>query len=97
MPVSFSSNEDAPTHNNNNDQVRPTGSAGTASLEALSTIQQTGRTAGFGAVVDAPGSQRANAVDIDNAPSARQLTKAEADRLYEENIEEEYAKREGGA
>lgn len=32
-----------------------------------------------------------------NAPSARQLTKDEADRLYEENIEDEYAKREGGA
>ncbi|RMZ83585.1 hypothetical protein DV738_g1106, partial [Chaetothyriales sp. CBS 135597] len=27
----------------------------------------------------------------------RQLSKEEADRLYEERIEEEYAKREGGA
>lgn len=34
-----------------------------------------------------------------NAPAIQQKTEAEeaADRLYEERIEEEYAKREGGA
>ncbi|KAJ5374952.1 hypothetical protein N7517_006958 [Penicillium concentricum] len=32
-----------------------------------------------------------------NADSGRALTKEEADRLYEERMEEEYAKRDGGA
>ncbi|KAJ5476410.1 hypothetical protein N7475_002139 [Penicillium sp. IBT 31633x] len=32
-----------------------------------------------------------------NADTGRTLTKEEADRLYEERMEEEYAKREGGA
>lgn len=32
-----------------------------------------------------------------NAETGRALTKEEADRLYEERMEEEYAKRDGGA
>lgn len=32
-----------------------------------------------------------------NASSGRELSREEADRLYEERIEEEYAKREGGS
>ncbi|KAJ5868443.1 hypothetical protein N7534_002996 [Penicillium rubens] len=32
-----------------------------------------------------------------NAEGGRALTKEEADRLYEERMEEEYAKRDGGA
>ncbi|KAJ5138668.1 uncharacterized protein N7515_003516 [Penicillium bovifimosum] len=32
-----------------------------------------------------------------NADGGRTLSKEEADRLYEERMEEEYAKREGGA
>ena len=32
-----------------------------------------------------------------NAEASRALTREEADRLYEERMEEEYAKRDGGA
>jgi hypothetical protein len=42
----------------------------------------------------APGS---SASALQNADSGRALTKEEADRLYEERMEEEYAKRDGGA
>ncbi|KAJ5961955.1 hypothetical protein N7501_006896 [Penicillium viridicatum] len=42
----------------------------------------------------APGS---SASASQNADGGRALTKEEADRLYEEQMEEEYAKREGGA
>lgn len=35
--------------------------------------------------------------DGTQAERSQQLSREEADRLYEENIEEEYAKREGGA
>jgi hypothetical protein len=108
MPVSFvsSPSDDPSTHNSNalrQDGVRPSGSAGAASLDALSTLQQQeiGSRTRIGAasdgVVAAPGSQQPAVVDQGNAPSARQLTKDEADRLYAENMEDEYAKREGGA
>lgn len=108
MPVSFTNSPgDKPSTRNTDglrqDEVRPTGSAGAASLDAISTLQQqeigtrTRIGAASGGVVAAPGSQQPAAVDQGNAPSARQLTKDEADRLYEENIEDEYAKREGGA
>lgn len=108
MPVSFttSSSDESSTHNNNEnrqDDVRSTGSAGAASLDAIASLQQgevgsrTRVGAGSGGVVAPPHSEQAAAADHENAPSARQLTKEEADRLYEENIEDEYAKREGGA
>lgn len=97
MPVSFESSSQT------TDQVRSTGSAGAASLEAINYLQQNepGTRMRIGAstdgVVSAPHSQQPTAMSSGNAPSARQLTKDEADRLYEENIEDEYAKREGGA
>ncbi|KAN0069895.1 hypothetical protein V8E54_012201 [Elaphomyces granulatus] len=47
--------------------------------------------------IAAPGSQIAQAADLVSAEVSGQLSKEEADRLYEENIEEEYSKREGGA
>lgn len=103
MPVSFTTEEQSTRNEPHSDADRPTGSAGAASLDAIATVQQqeTGtRTrvgAASGGVVAAPDSQLAASRDQENAPSARQLTKDEADRLYEENIEDEYAKREGGA
>ncbi|KAJ5478115.1 hypothetical protein N7530_003624 [Penicillium desertorum] len=42
----------------------------------------------------APGNSASAPQDADRG---RALTKEEADRLYEERMEEEYAKREGGA
>lgn len=82
------------------DEVRPTGSAGAASAEALTSIPNTGHAripgTGSGGTVYA-GSNLAESADRGSEPSDRVLTKDEADRLYEENIEDEYAKREGGA
>jgi hypothetical protein len=103
MPVSFASPSDKQPPSQNPTEVRPTGSAGAASLEAIAYLQQNeiGTRTRIGAssdgVVAPPHSDQPAAVGSGNAPSARQLTKDEADRLYEENIEDEYAKREGGA
>ncbi|RAO65541.1 uncharacterized protein BHQ10_001553 [Talaromyces amestolkiae] len=102
MPVSFASASDKQPTSQNPSEVRSTGNAGAASLEATNYLQQNeigARThidASSDGVVSAPHSQQP-ALPSGNAPSARQLTKDEADRLYEENIEDEYAKREGGA
>ncbi|KAF3393193.1 hypothetical protein DPV78_009650 [Talaromyces pinophilus] len=102
MPVSFTSASDKQPLSQNPPEVRSTGSAGAASLEAINYLQQNeiGTRTRIGAssdgVVAAPHSQQP-AMPSGNASSARQLTKDEADRLYEENIEDEYAKREGGA
>jgi hypothetical protein len=85
--MSKSSNQ-SPGNNNNYDaesSIRPSGSAGAASLDALAFAPLTG--AGSGGTVAGSGSQIAESA----------LSKDEADRLYEENIEDEYAKREGGA
>jgi hypothetical protein len=100
MPIRMASSpsEDPSTHNTNGlytDEVRPTGSAGTASLDALASVGRTG--GGSGGTVAAPGSNIAESADRGNLESTRRVTKDEADRLYEENIEDEYAKREGGA
>ncbi|KAL1993619.1 hypothetical protein VTN49DRAFT_2288 [Thermomyces lanuginosus] len=93
-----SPSEDPSTHGNvmSSNEVRPSGSAGAASAEAIGiSSQRVGM--GSGGTVSAPGSHIAESEDRGNPPSARRITKEEADRLYEERIEEEYAKREGGA
>jgi hypothetical protein len=67
--------------------------------QAGTATQQNGH-AGSGATTTSAstgGNERTDAINPGSAPSPRRLTKEEADRLYEENIEEEYAKREGGA
>jgi hypothetical protein len=64
------------------------------SLDARQNTVQIPGTSSSGTIA-APGSQIAD--DLVNAEGSGQLSKEEADRLYEENIEEEYAKREGGA
>ncbi|EED24309.1 conserved hypothetical protein [Talaromyces stipitatus ATCC 10500] len=98
MPVSFAPSKE---QQQSSTKTRSTGSAGAASLEAIAYLQQNeiGTRTRIGAssdgVVAPPHSERPAAMDSGNAPSARQLTKDEADRLYEENIEDEYAKREG--
>lgn len=81
-------------------ETRPSGSAGHASIEALSGMENnsSGRLVGTGSggVVTAPGYIAAENSDLlENAGSDRALSKEEADRLYEERMEEEYAKREG--
>lgn len=102
MPVSFASASDKQSTSQNPSDVRSTGTAGAASLEAINYLQENeiGTRTRIGAssdgVVPALQSQQP-AMPSGNAPSERQLTKDEADRLYEENIEDEYAKREGGA
>lgn len=93
-----SPSENPSTHTNplSSNEVRPSGSAGAASAEAIGTSSQRVGV-GSGGTVAAPGAHIAESEDRGNAPSARRITKEEADRLYEERIEEEYAKREGGA
>ncbi|OJJ40483.1 hypothetical protein ASPWEDRAFT_33896 [Aspergillus wentii DTO 134E9] len=86
----------------NQPETRPTGSAGYASLDALSSIEtnESGRVlgTGTGGTVTAPGYSSGLIADVlQNAESDRPLSKDEAERLYEERMEEEYAKREGGA
>jgi hypothetical protein len=83
-----------PTYNSNQDQTNPAapGTAGQASLESLSSINNTGGRVlgtGSGGTVTAPG--------YSSGENDRPLSKEEADQLYEERMEEEYAKREGGA
>lgn len=83
-------------------ETRPSGSAGHASIEALSGMENnsSGRLVDTGSsgVVTAPGYIAAENSDLlENAESDRALSKEEADRLYDERMEEEYAKREGGA
>ncbi|KAE8135657.1 hypothetical protein BDV38DRAFT_284735 [Aspergillus pseudotamarii] len=85
MPIPTYSDQDT------SDTATP-GTAGQASLETLSSTNSAGgRTLGTGSggTVTAPGSS--------SASEDRPLSKEEADRLYEERMEEEYAKREGGA
>lgn len=88
-----SPSEDPSTHGNvmSSNEVRPSGSAEAIGISS----QRVGM--GSGGTVSAPGSHIAESEDRGNPPSARRITKEEADRLYEERIEEEYAKREGGA
>ena len=78
------------------------GSAGYPSVEAVSGTENnsSGRVVGTGTTgaVTAPQSTSAlNYGALESAASDRPLSKEEADRLYEQNIEDEYAKREGGA
>ncbi|CAL5874699.1 uncharacterized protein PFLUO_LOCUS9000 [Penicillium psychrofluorescens] len=95
MPVPTASLFDKETQNN--PTTRTTGSAGSASLDTLSASgdnNSSGRQlgTGTGGTVSAPGSDSSQ-----NAESERAVSKEEADRLYEERMEDEYAKREGGA
>ncbi|OJJ49345.1 hypothetical protein ASPZODRAFT_129782 [Penicilliopsis zonata CBS 506.65] len=89
--------------NDRNSAPRPTGSAGYASVDAVASIGDLNSSerrlgTGTGGTVTAPGySAGQNADLLENAESERALSKEEADRLYEERMEEEYAKREGGA
>ncbi|GAQ08373.1 hypothetical protein ALT_5694 [Aspergillus lentulus] len=82
--------------------TRPTGSAGYASLDALSTREgnASGRVFGTGTggtVTSLEYSTALNSDVMQNAESDRAMSKEEADRMYEQRMEEEYAKREGGA
>jgi hypothetical protein len=95
-PPSNDNREEPPTGN------RPTGSAGYASLEALSTREgnDSGRVFGTGTggtVTQLEHSTALNSEVMQNEPSDRAMSKEEADRMYEQRMEEEYAKREGGA
>lgn len=67
---------------------RQAGSAGHASLASADTSSGHHLGTGTGGTISAPGS---------SSQHESALSKEEADRLYEERMEEEYAKREGGA
>ncbi|KAJ5606110.1 hypothetical protein N7510_008891 [Penicillium lagena] len=93
MPIPIASSLDKETQAN--PTTRPTGSADYASRDALSASgndNSSGRQFGTrtGGTVSAPGSDSSQ-----NAESERAMSKEEADRLYEERMEDEYAKREG--
>lgn len=82
--------------------TRPTGSAGYASLEALASTEDnsSGRRfgTGTGGTVSAPGYDSSQNADLlQNATSGQVMSQEEADRLFLERMEDEYAKREGGA
>ncbi|KAJ5190760.1 uncharacterized protein N7498_009745 [Penicillium cinerascens] len=68
---------------------RQAGSAGHASLASTDTSSGRHLGTGTGGTISAPGSS--------SSQDESALSKEEADRLYEERMEEEYAKREGGA
>lgn len=107
MPIpTFNQENNTAANNNNTDETpntRTTGSAGYASLGALSGMENnsSGRLVGTGSggTVSAPGYTAGESTDVlQNAASDdRALSQEEADRLYEERMEDEYAKREGGA
>ncbi|KAE8145453.1 hypothetical protein BDV25DRAFT_164658 [Aspergillus avenaceus] len=88
-----------PIYNSSQDQSNnhaSTGTAGHASIEIFSASNNSG-----GPRVDS-GSIGGTVIDsgssgVPNMDNDRSLSKEEADRLYEERMEEEYAKREGGA
>lgn len=82
--------------------TRPTGSAGYAFLDTLASAEDnsSGRRfgTGTGGTVSAPRTDSSQNADLlHNAASDTAVSKEEADRLYEERMEDEYAKREGGA
>lgn len=81
--------------------VRDIGSAGAATAEAVVSLRRSGVStlgSGSGGTVSAPGySPAENGELLENAPTEVQISKEDADRLYQERMEEEYAKREGGA
>ncbi|KAJ5168314.1 uncharacterized protein N7482_003908 [Penicillium canariense] len=85
MPIPTADFQDKESQSTN---AVTTGSAGTTSLDSFAALD--GR---------APHREASSggASASQNAGSDRQLSKEEADRLYEERMEEEYAKREGGA
>lgn len=97
-----------PDEENQEYQETPTspryaGNAGCASGEAIAAVRGTNSSdrrigTGSGGVVTAPNYDAAESLDIlANSESNRPLSKEEADRLYQERMEDEYAKREGGA
>ncbi|KAJ5679380.1 hypothetical protein N7462_007624 [Penicillium macrosclerotiorum] len=89
MPIPVPDFVDQESHPSNT-----TGSAGQASLDTVASASgsSSGRHLGTGSggTVSAPGYSASQEGD-------QPLNKEEADRLYEERMEEEYAKREGGA
>jgi hypothetical protein len=80
--------------NNSEANLRPTGSAGAVSDDAFA-FEPPASTGSDGTV--STGAQTVESADGGNLPGDRPISKDDADRLYEENIEDEYAKREGGA
>lgn len=68
---------------------RQAGSAGHTSLASADTSSGRHLGTGTGGTISAPGSS--------SSQDESALNKEKADRLYEERMEEEYAKREGGA
>ena len=71
-------------------------------MQALSGIENnsSGRLLGTGSggLVSAPGYSAAQSADVlQSSGSDRPLSKEEAEQMYEQRMEEEYAKREGGA
>lgn len=94
MPVPTADSYDRETQTDNGN-TRPTGTAGRTSLASADLYDTSGRILGTGSggTVSAPGYSASS-----NAESDRPAMSGEdADRLYRERMEDEYAKREGGA
>lgn len=85
MPVPSASSYDRETQTTN-----PTGQINLASSDTNTSGRTMGT--GTGGTVSAPGYDASQ-----NAESGGSMSRAEADRRYAEQMEEEYAKREGGA
>lgn len=95
MPVPTASSYDRETQTDNDNNTRPTGTAGNASLASADLYDTSGRIigAGSGGTVSAPGYSASSNAESDRPAMSRE----DAEQLYRERMEDEYAKREGGA
>lgn len=81
---------------------KQSGGVGQATSDTLKTVTETASSAGaslagaFSGSLSA-GAHTSNKKSTTTTSEGTQLSKAQADQQYEERIEEEYAKREGGA
>lgn len=81
---------------------KESGTVGQAASDTFKTVTETASSASaslagaFSGSLSA-GAHASNKKTTTTTSGGQQLSKAEADRRYEERIEDEYAKREGGA
>ena len=81
---------------------KESGGIGQAASDTFRTVTETASSAGASLAGAFSGSLSAGAhasskKTTTTTTSGQQMSKAQADKLYEERIEDEYAKREGGA
>lgn len=81
---------------------KESGGVGQAASDSFKSVTETASSAGASLAGAFSGSlsggaHASNKKTTTTTSSGQQLSKTEADQLYQERIEEEYAKREGGA